>query len=244
MTTNLPLQKNGTAHADSASRLWLLLLCTDAAFILLHIIYFQTELLNNSLYSLSRDNGYAEFFQYVKFLWIVLLLIGIVKSTRTAGYLAWTLLFIYFLTDDAFQLHENLGRNIARNLDFVPPMSIRLQDVGELIVTAVAGAILIPLLILAFWCGSMLFRKVSVDLVMFLAVLVFVGVVVDLVHEAVGAEGMLDHLVFRIIEEGGEMIVASAILWYIFLLSMKNGNIGWYLHERLRTTLLGLAKIP
>ena len=242
MTTNPPSQKSGTAHAVSASRLWLLLLCADAAFILLHIIYFQTELLNNSLYSLSRDNGYAEFFQYVKFLWIILLLIGIAKSTRAAGYIAWTLLFIYFLADDAFQFHENLGRNIARNLDFVPPMSIRLQDVGELIVTAIAGAIIFPLLILAYWRGSMLFRKVSVDLVMFLAVLVFVGVVVDLVHEAVGAEGMLDHLFFRILEEGGEMIVVSFTLWYTFLLSLRDGDIGWFLHERLRS-LKNAAKV-
>jgi hypothetical protein len=242
MTTNLPPQRNGTVHAESASRLLTLLICADAAFILLHVIYFQTELLNNSLYSLSRDNGYAEFFQYTKFLWTFLLLIGIFKATKIGGYIPWALLFIYFLADDAFQLHENFGRNIARNLDFVPPMNIRLQDVGELIVTAVAAAILIPLLVLAFWRGSKLFRKVSADLVLLLGVLVFVGVGVDLVHEAVGAEGVLDHLIFRVLEEGGEMIVTSAILWYTFLLSLKNGDIGWFLHERLRA-LKNVAKV-
>lgn len=236
MTVN-PARESVEVHTRSASRLLILLVCADAVFILLHVIYFQTELLNNSLYSLSRDNGYAEFFQYTKFLWIILLLIGIARTTRAPGYIAWTLLFIYFLADDAFQLHENLGRDIAGNLDFVPPMSIRLQDVGELIVTGIAGAILFPLLILAFWRGSKLFRKVSLDLAMFLAILVFVGVAVDLVHEATGAEGFLDQIIFRILEEGGEMIVASAMLWYAFLLSVQNGDIGWSLHARLRDWL-------
>lgn len=215
----------------------MLLICADVAFIILHIIHFQTELLDSSLYSLSRDNGYAEFFQYTKFLWIILLFVGIFKATKTPGYISWALLFVYFLADDAFQFHENFGRIIAGNLDFVPPMSTRLQDIGELIVTAIAGAILIPLLALAFWRGSKLFRRVSLDLGLFIAVLVFVGVVVDFVHEAVGAEGVLDHLFFRILEEGGEMIVASTILWYAFLLSLRNGNIGWSLHERLRAAL-------
>jgi hypothetical protein len=242
MTTNLPPQRNGTVHAESASRLLLLLICADAAFILLHILYFQTELINNSLYSLSRDNGYAEFFQYTKFLWIILLLTGIARTTRAPGYIAWTLLFIYFLTDDAFQLHENLGQTIARNLDFVPPMSVRLQDVGELIVTAIAGVVIFPLLILAYWRGSQLFRRVSLDFVLFLAILVFVGVAVDLVHEAIGAEGFLDQIIFRVIEEGGEMIVVSFTLWYTFLLSLRDGDISWFLHERLRS-LKNAAKV-
>ncbi len=221
-------------HTQSTSRLLLLLLCTDVAFIILHIIYFQTELIDNSLYSLSRDNGYAEFFQYTKFLWIILLLLGIVIRTKLPGYIAWTLLFIYFLADDALQVHEYYGRIIAGNLEFVPPMNLRLQDIGELIVTTIAGVILFPFMILAYWRRSQSFRKVSRDMWVFIIILVAVGVGVDMVHESVGAEGALDHLVFRVLEEGGEMIVTSFILWYIFLLSIWNGNVGWYVHERLR----------
>jgi hypothetical protein len=239
--TNLNNEKE-TVSAHSASTLLTLLLCADAVFIILHVIYFQTQLISSSLFSLSKDNGYSEFFQYTKFLWVILLLIGVSVKTKTCGYAAWVLLFTYFLADDALQLHENYGRIIAGNLDFVPPLSIRLQDIGELIVTAIAGAILFPLLALSYWRGSQTLRKISLDLVLFLAILIFFGVAVDLAHEAVGVEGILDHLVFRIIEEGGEMVVTSYILWYVFLLSLRDGNIGWFLHERLRS-FLNVAKV-
>ena len=66
-----------------------------------------------------------------------------------------------------------------------------------------------------------------------LALLVRSNLGIDLIHEAVGAQGILDELVFRILEEGGEMLVTSFIVWYIFLLHLRDGNIGWFLHEHL-----------
>lgn len=219
--------------ARSASVLRTLLICADVAFIVLHVVYFQTEHITNSLFSLSKDNGYSEFFQYIKYLWVIVLLVGIFVATKTPGYLAWVALFAYFLADDALQIHERFGQVIAGNLDFIPPLNVRLQDIGELVVMGVAGIILFPLLALAYWRGSGQFRKVSLDIVVFLANLIFFGVAVDLMHEAVGAEGVLDHLVFRVIEEGGEMVVTSFIVWYGFLLHLRAGNPGWFLHERL-----------
>lgn len=173
----------------SASLLRTLLIFADVAFIVLHVVYFQTEHITSSLYSLSRDNGYSEFFQYTKFLWVIVLFVGIFVATKTPGYLAWVALFAYFLADDALQIHEQFGRNIAGNLGFIPPLNVRLQDIGELIVSAAAGLIFFPLLALAYWRSSGQFRKVSLDIAIFLAILIFFGVAIDLVHEAVGADG-------------------------------------------------------
>lgn len=47
-------------------KLLFLLIFTDLAFVVLHILYVYTNLLSSSLYSLSRDRGFAEFFQYTK----------------------------------------------------------------------------------------------------------------------------------------------------------------------------------
>lgn len=232
MKTNEDVGGNG---AKSAATLLRLLLCADAGFIVLHVIYFQTPLINNSLFSLSRDGGHSEFFQYAKFLWIIILLIGVSLKTKSFEYLAWVLLFGHFLADDSLQLHETFGYAIAENLNVTLPLNLRTQDIGELIVSAIAGVVLFPAVILAYWRGSQIFRKTSKDIAVFLATLIVVGVGVDMVHEGVGAEGILDHLVFRVIEEGGEMVVTSFILWYAFLLSIFDGNVGWYVHERLRT---------
>lgn len=221
----------------SASLLLTLLMCADVVFIILHVIYFQTQLITDPLFSLSKDNGYSEFHQYTKYLWLIILLAGISVTTKTPGYLAWVTLFTYFLGDDALQIHERYGRIIAENLNFSLPLNIRLQDIGELIVTSLAGIIIFPLLALAYWRGTAHFRKISLDIATFLAILIFFGVAVDMVHEAVSAEGILDHLVFRILEEGGEMIVTSLLLSNIFLLSVCDGTVGWFLHERIKNLI-------
>ena len=106
-----------------ASLLLRLFLSADLAFIVLHILY-KTYILNSSYFSLKRDLGYSEFFQYTKFLWIIILLIYIIRKTRIWEYLSWLAVFTYFLADDAFQLHENIGGSIAGQLRFRAPLNL------------------------------------------------------------------------------------------------------------------------
>jgi len=91
----------------SASTFLLLLLVADCAFIVLHFLLL-TPFLTTPLLSLGRDNGYPEIYQYVKELWIVVLLLSILTKTRVAGYSVWALLFLYLLMDDALQIHEHM----------------------------------------------------------------------------------------------------------------------------------------
>src|SRR5690606_33827015 len=90
-----------------------LLLAADAAFVLLHVVNENTSLFENRMYSVDRDRGYAEFFQYVKLYWIVLTLALLLWRTRSAVYAAWVVVFGYLLLDDAAQIHERGGELIA-----------------------------------------------------------------------------------------------------------------------------------
>ncbi len=229
---NLPIPATSDENKDIiASLLLRLFLSADLAFIVLHVLY-KTYILNSSYFSLKRDLGYSEFFQYTKFLWIIILLIYIIRKTRVWEYLSWLAVFTYFLADDAFQLHENIGRSIAGNLDFAAPFNLRLQDIGELTVLAVAGMILLVMLTWAYWRGTQAFRNVSKDLLILVGIMTFFGVFIDAAEIGVDL-GLFIKETLGLIDDGGEMIVVSVMLWYVFRLAIHNGQIDDFLYTRL-----------
>lgn len=227
-----PAQPINPLDAKSPAFILWLSLSADLSFIILHIIFKTTTLLNTTLYSVKRDHGYSEFFQYIKYLWIILLLLYILRKTGFFGYLSWTALFLYFLLDDALEVHENMGSLIAGKLDFTPPFNLRLQDIGEVAVYAIFGPLLMLGIFWAYKRGSQNFKGISIDLLLLVAILAFLGIVVDNVEIA------LDHGVFLeeaagLLDDGGEMIVVSVMLWYIFRLALHNGKIEDFFHQRL-----------
>jgi hypothetical protein len=206
-----------------AALLLLLLLCADLAFILLHSLNALTPLLDEPLLSVERDNSYPELYQWLKWFWIIILWLYVAKSKRSFSYIAWGLVFTYFLLDDALTIHENVGRQIADNLTLTPPLGLRLQDLGELAVWAVAGMILSLLVAWAYWRGSQAFKKMSRDMLLLIIILVFFGVVFDMVQMAVDL-GDTVHFILGLLDDGGEMLVGSLILWYVFLLAIRHEN--------------------
>lgn len=214
-----------------ASLLLRLFLSADIVFIVLHILY-KTYILNSSYFSLKRDLGYAEFFQYTKFLWVIILLIYIIRKTGVWQYISWLAVFTYFLADDAFQLHENIGMSIAGNLDFVAPFNLRLQDVGELTVFAIAGMVLAALLAWSYWKGSQTFKNITIDLLILTAILAFFGIFVDAAEIGVDL-GLFIKETLGLIDDGGELIVVSVMLWYVFRLAIHNGQTDDFLYMHL-----------
>ncbi len=210
---------------DAASRcvavLLVLFVAADLAFIVLHVIHKMTPHLRSTLYSIERDRGYAEFFQYAKYFWMLILVVFAMRAWRSFGFLSWFAIIAYLLCDDAFTIHENLGRTIAAEITFQPPMNLRRQDFGELAVYASAGLILVGLLAATYRWGTVEFRRCTRKFLGYLAALVFFGVIVDMIHETT-ARGTRLRLALAIIEEGGEMIVASFMLCFIFSLTLRD----------------------
>jgi hypothetical protein len=137
--------------------------------------------------------------------------------------MAWGLFFVYFLLDDALQIHENYGARIATNLSITPPFGLRNQDIGELIVTGIVGVILLSLLLWAYKFGSQAFKKMSCDMLLFVIMTFFFGVVIDMFYSVINM-GWIIHELRSFIEDGGEMVVASIICWYTFLLCIREEN--------------------
>jgi len=234
---NLVFQYRRYFDESSATLLLVLLLCTDLAFYAIQFLApFFPSLNNNLMLDITKDGGYPEAFQYLKWFWITILMMYVLIRNRSLSYGAWVFIFTYLLCDDAFKIHENGGHLAAKYLSFIPPLGLRLQDIGELTTTAVACSILLPLFAWAYAYGSQIFKQLSHDLLILLLALAFFGIVADLaltaLHPYLNWKGVL---FFKVFEDGGEMSVASLILWYVFRHAIRDENDSSHLFDLIRT---------
>jgi hypothetical protein len=205
------------------NKLLVVLLLTDLVFIILHVLHVDTGLLNDSLYSLSRDRGYAEFFQYSKEFWIAVLLLLMGIKQRRGLYTVFSFLFLYFLIDDSFEFHERFGAFLADLLHLQPAFGLRAVDFGELLVSALFGLLFLIPIVIFYLLADRTSRQVAIYLVGMIVVLVGFGVVLDMV-EILFTQTALGRILV-IIEEGGEMVVMSFITWFVFRLNFNNDEI-------------------
>ena len=88
----------------------------------------------------------------------------------------------------------------------------------------------------AYRKGTQIFRKISLDIGLLVLVLVFFGVVVDMLHSVVRLDNAAS-FIMGLVEESGEMLAVSLVLWYIFLLNVRGTNAGCYLCDFVRIVL-------
>jgi hypothetical protein len=211
-----PFVAQGASQQSLTTALLLLLIVTDLTFIALHLLLFYTGYLNNDLFSLRKDKGYPEFFQYLKEGWIALLFTGYAVRRRAPQYLVWTALFGYMLLDDYLMLHETIGAGAADVYQLAGRWGLRGQDFVEVGFFAGVGVLFLLLLGAAYATGDRRFKQDSQYMVGLLLLFAVFAVVADVIHILAGAPS-LDRL-FDIVEDGGEMVVMSLIVWFTFTL--------------------------
>lgn len=190
-------------------KLLLLLLAADVSFILVDISFSEDH---RSIYSMSKDLGYAEVFQYIKETWIAILLVLLLLARKQLVFLFWAILYGYFLLDDSLQIHEILGRAVVRNFGIESIVGIRAESFGELIVSGVIGSLLLVLILVSYLRSHADSKAISRILLILTLGLVFFGVFVDTVHSAL--PGSIQ--IWARVEDGGEMILMSLVLVYLF----------------------------
>jgi hypothetical protein len=202
------------------NRLFILFLLVDFVLIALHASHIYLEVPRGNLFSIEWELGYGEVFQYIKEFWIVSLLVlrslgsGPFRLSVQGLNLAWGLLFLYLLADDSLRIHETLGGILAQTLGLSAWLGDKAQDLGELSVSAIAALVLFGLIAWAYRHSSKADRQISRHLTRLLGGLVLCGVVVDTIHSLI--PGSL--ATWAILEDGGEMIVMSLIVSYVFQL--------------------------
>ncbi len=195
----------------SSNKLLILLLLADLVFIVIDVLY-RMHLVTNPLFSIQRDRGYAEVYQYIKEYWVILLLFFIAIKRVNIIYFAWFSLFIYLVLDDSLRIHEKYGEYLAHYFGLHPGFGLRGEDIGELIVSIFFGTLLFLFIGGAYLFSDCIAKQISKNLFILIMALAFFGVIVDMVHIAIP----WGKSIWGLIEDGGEMLVMSIIVWYVF----------------------------
>jgi hypothetical protein len=200
---------------DTAWTLLRLLVAADLAFIVLHVLYVETSLLRGRPFSLEADNGLPEAFQYVKQFWVALCMAAMFRRVREMVYIGWTLVVTFLLLDDAFQFHEQVGEWLGKQYGLPVAFGLRPDDIGELLFAGFIGGIAALLIGFGYWRGNADARIVSRDMVLMMIVLAGLGVGVDILHVITYFKAPLLAQLLLILEDGGEMLVVSAMVAYM-----------------------------
>ena len=201
-------------HRLAADRLLLLCLATDLLLIGLHVFYVSYGQIADPNYSIAAERGFGETFGYVKEGWIVMILAGLALVRERATYGAWAFLFGILMVDDVYGVRERIGVGIGQVLGLTPTFGLRPQDLGEVVVAALLGVALVPIVI-AFRRSRGSARAFSMSMFVLLAALILFVVAVDVVHALTPLYSWSD-AVFGTIEDGGEMVVLSLMLRVTF----------------------------
>lgn len=182
----------------------------DMVFIIVHIVNYYT--LDTSLFDITADRKLPEIFQYIKYVLVCYLLFQGVGKYRAKNFYAWMILYMYFLLDDSLRIHEKFGKFFYHNFDLPQMFGLAPDVYAELFSSFLAGLIIFPSLIWAYSRGSRFFRTFSHDLILLTGLFVFFGVVVDIL----ASTGYLNNPLWPgVIEDGGEMVVASVLVWHV-----------------------------
>lgn len=218
-TSARPHSERRLTH-ERAVRVLLVLWSLDVLMMLLHAIYLLTTTtppagrLSHDLLAIDQDRGLAEWYGYVKLSVVVVgLLIWAVRH-RSRAMLAWAAAFGYVLLDDAMLVHEALGSSLASAVSFPSVLGLREQDLGELLVWLAAGLVLGTAVLVAHRRSQGAERRTSLALGVLFGLLIFCGLVLDMVHQALGGNRWLNALL-TLAEDGGELLVVSVVVFVV-----------------------------
>ena len=196
-----------------SGKLFFLLIAADITFILLHLIYKFTPLLPDTLFSLTRDGSYSEYFQYLKELGVVVLLLNLAARQRRLLFASYAGLFLYFFADDFFQIHERAGESLANYIQLPAALGLRAQDFGELAVFGFFGFIFVLLIGLTHFLSDPHTRLFSRQLLLLVILLAVFGILFDMLE--IGSTHPVMGSILGILDDGGEMIVMSLITVFV-----------------------------
>lgn len=227
---------NRAAQDDTtpAATLLLLLVSADLAFIVLHLVYVEIGWLRGARVSLEAEGGMPETYQYVKEFWVAACMLAAFRRTRAPLYAGWAAVFAFVLVDDAFQMHERAGAWLGGRYALPVVFGLRPDDMGELLFAGMAGVSVAALVAVASWRGGEQSRRITRDMLCLLVAFAVLGVLVDTLHVLAYVHRSLLEQVLLVLEDGGEMLVMSALTAYAFHVASLRGRTRFDLWDALK----------
>jgi hypothetical protein len=198
------------------------LLCGDLIFIAISAVRDGQGLARDQ-WHVSVDGGIAEHWQYAKWAALTLLLGSLTLRRRSLVFFAWAALFLYLLVDDSQMIHERLGLWLATTLGLRPAIGLRPEDFGELLVTAGAAAPLFGLLAFAYVrTADAEARGFTRQMLVLVVALAAFGIGADML-DVMTVPWRTVSRTLELVEDGGEMLVASAMTVYALHAAVQLG---------------------
>ncbi|WP_282132724.1 hypothetical protein [Cellulophaga baltica] len=201
-----------------STRFLKVLLLIDVMFIVGHLIVvtlFQSE--PSSLLLDAEGLGYPELFQYVKYSLVIAFSTYIVFAKKRYSYIPFIGLFIVLLLDDVFQIHSKASYFFAYRLKLHTLFGLKAVMYGQLVYILLLGSLSIILFWLFYRRANRSTKKAFIDIFMLFVLFLFFGVGIDIVHQLFTNTPKIGSLL-TILEEGGEMISLSILIWYFSFL--------------------------
>lgn len=241
-TDMAPTTQLRPCHIDATLTLLGLFILGDVVFILVHALHVWTPWFDAYSFSIEADGGLAELYQYLKLAWLSGCLALVFVQTRRWAFVGWVLFFGLLLADDIFRIHERVGRPLGAALGLPAAFGMRTNDYGEIAFAALLGSCAVALVVMTFRSGGRMARQVSADLLCLLGALGLFAVFFDTIHTITYFRAPALAPVLTLIEDGGEMIVVSAIAAYAYNVVKNSGRRQVAVWPWLRQRLPALAR--
>lgn len=156
-------------------------------------------------------------FIYLKWLLIAACLATAWRKSDEPLLLSLAIIFGLLLIDDSLELHEQLGTATKDWLGYGPAFGLRGDDLGELTIWAILGAVCCAVFALGYRRSSLAGRGIGHVFLLGIAALAACGIVVDMLsimaHDfGDGTVNRATRFLFRCVEDGGELMIASLLL--------------------------------
>lgn len=192
------------------------MLVIDFGFVVLHIIQIRVLAEPVPFLSLNHEFSLSENYQYFKFLFAAMLC-GFLCLRRGAWVMGvWAVLFVVMALDDAYGMHEYLGKVLTREGYAFEFMGIKRVYIGEIMAFVIVEGILLLAALAGHFQASAQTRALLWRLYAGIGLLILAGVVIDALHVMPPLESLPG---MTLLEDGGEMMATSLI--FIMLLSAR-----------------------
>jgi hypothetical protein len=195
--------------------LLLVLLFADVALIVLHAFNGSVGQVRREVFQIDAQYGLASILMFGKLAIAILLLSEIKYIRRDRAFDFWKYLFFYVLLDDIFEISTQAGRWIGTLFSFDEFMGLQPGDYGKFAFAIGGGLIVSAFLGYLLRRSSRNFVTTSFAIFVMLSAFAFFAVFFDIVHAFFNEDPKLE-FGFGMLEEGGEMIVVSFLVAYLF----------------------------
>jgi hypothetical protein len=191
------------------------LLAVDLVFMGIHVVWTYTDALHDIKWSLAKDGGFSEWWQYAQNSAVILLLAVLAERLRSSVLVVWIAVFGYILFDDVLMFHERVGVRTESWFDGVELFGFGGDDLAQLLFVAAVGGLLLGGLAVVHVRSSGEGRRISSGLF----VLVVLFGITSAAMDASGAlyESTRAATLGTLLEDGGELVVMSILVWLLWL---------------------------